>query len=306
MTRMAACRFVGAAAVMAAAAVIPRAAAIQLQSSGDLVELDVAVVDRDGRRVAGLKPSDFQVKDDGQRVDVKTFEAVDADDERPRTIVLLLDDSGVPMAGTSVVQAIALHIFARARLRDEVTVVRLNNDRDEPYGDPDTARQRIADYHAGAVPFQMPATLNRALRVLALISRDLEPLDHRRKLVVCIGSPAVCNMAEPQPRGYSALWRPWVDAIGAASRANVSVYAAMPTAPGAVRFLGGGLSEITGGTGFSNTGNFDAFVDGMWEEASHYYLLGYWPPERSGSHPLHSVDVKVNRKDVHVHARRQR
>ena len=103
--------------------------------------------------------------------------------------------------------------------------------------------------------FQMPATLNRALRVLALISRDLEPLDHRRKLVVCIGSPAVCNMAEPQPRGYSALWRPWVDAIGAASRANVGVCAAMPTAPGAVRFLGGGLAEITGGTAFSNTGS---------------------------------------------------
>lgn len=277
--------------------------------SGDLVELDVVALDRDGRPVTDLQASDFQIKDDGQRVDLKTFEAVTADgltSDGARSMVLLLDDSGVPMGGTVVVQAIASSILSRMRQGDEVTVVRLNNERDEAFGDTDTARQRIAEYHGGAVPFQVPGTLDRALRVLASVCRSLEAVEHRRKIVVCVGSPAVCNMIEPQPRGYSLLWRPWVAAISAASRANVSVYAAMPIAPGGVLILGGGLADMTGGTGFRNTVKFDSFVDAMWLEASRYYLLGYWPPARSSARELHSVEVKVNRKNVRVRSRRQR
>lgn len=296
-------------ASVAAPRAATRTANRQPSSTGDLVELDVVALDRGGRPVTDLQASDFQIKDDGQRVDVKTFEAVAADgltSDGARSMVLLLDDSGVPMGGTVVVQAIASNILSRTRQGDEVTVVRLNNERDEPFGDTDTARQRIADYHGGAVPFQVPGTLDRALRVLASVCRSLEAVEHRRKIVVCVGSPAVCNMIEPQPRGYSLLWRPWVAAISAASRANVSVYAAMPIAPGAVLILAGGLADITGGIGFRNTVKFESFVDAMWLEASQYYLLGYWPPAKSSARELHSVEVKVNRKDVRVRARHVR
>src|SRR5262245_38194238 len=72
------------------------------QQSADppfLVELDAVVVDESGRAVTGLRQEDFQIKEDGRPVELKTFEAVaDADENGravARSIVLLLDDSGI-------------------------------------------------------------------------------------------------------------------------------------------------------------------------------------------------------------------
>jgi VWFA-related protein len=281
-------------------------AALALQpSGGDLVELDVVILDRDNHAVPGLEQKDFQVKDDGRAVDVKTF-ASESESERGegRQVVLLLDDSSVPMGGTPIIQAMAQAILSRKAPEDDVTVLRLNNDRDEPFGDVETAMMRIGGYHAGVVPFQNRGTAERALNVIASASRHLEAVEHQRKLVVCIGGPRVCNVLEPQPRGYNQLWQPWVRALSAAARANVAVYAVMPVPPGTPIMLAGGLVEMTGGDGFSNSSRFDAFVDGMWNEARHYYMLGYWPAP--STRELHSIDVKVNRKGLRVRARRRR
>jgi VWFA-related protein len=281
-------------------------AAVLLQTgTGDLVELDVVVLDRDNRPILGLEPKDFRIKEDGKPVEVKTFtpaEPPSSNDERQ--LVLLLDDSSVPLGGTPIIQALAQAILSRRTPRDEVTVVRLNNSHDEPFGDLETAMTRIDGYRAGAVPFQSRGTAERALTVIAAISRQLEAVEHRRKLIVCIGGPRVCNVLEPQPRGYSVLWKPWVSALTAAARANVAVYAVMPIAPGVPLMLAGGIADLTGGDGFSNSANFDRFVTTMWEQASSYYLLGYWPAETRRD--LHSIDVKVARKGARVRARRTR
>jgi hypothetical protein len=218
--------------------------------------------------------------------------------------VLLLDDSSVPMNGTSVVQAMAQAILSEERPEDEVTVVRLNNDHDEPFGDYVTALTRIGQYHAGAVPFQNVGTAQRALKVVASVARQLENVEHRRKLIVCIGGPRVCNVLEPQPRGYSVVWLPWVQAVTAAARANAAVYAAMPLPVGTPLMLAGGIVEATGGDGWANNGKFERFVDAIWREASDYYLLGYWPT--GAKRELLSLEVKVARKGVRVRARRAR
>jgi len=271
--------------------------------STDLVELDVVVTDRDGHGVGGLSAQDFRIRDDGRAVDIKTFREVTATGaaDAGRSLVLLLDDSGVPMGGTSVIQALATAVLAPTQPGDDVTVIRLNNDRDEPFGDAETALLRIADYHGGAVPFQRQTTPARALDVVASIARQLESIDHRRKIVVCIGSPGVCDVAEPSPS--FVLWPAWVSALTAASRANVSVYGIMPTRPGAP-WLADGVIEFTGGAGFVSTTKFDRFVQTVWEEASRYYLLGYWPAGLD--HPLHHVDVSVKGKGLKVRARRLR
>jgi VWFA-related protein len=283
------------------------AALVLLQSpGGDLVELDVVVLDRGGSPVTGLRRDEFQVREDGRAVDLKTFAEISdtgAGDGGGRQIVLLLDDT-LPAGGTPVVQTLARAVLSQKRERDEVTVVRLNNDRDEPFGDTETALDRIARYRAAAVPYQMRGSGERSLRVVASIARSLEAVEHRRKLIVCVGGPGVCNVLEPQPRGYSLLWRPWVEAMGATARANASVYAMMPTAPGAVRILAGGLAEFTGGDGFMNTSRIEAFINAIWREASQYYLLGYWPEPQKRE--LHDVDVRTTRKDLRVRARRTR
>src|SRR5262249_15763257 len=114
----------------------------QANVTGDLVEVDVLVVDRDGRPVTDLPHTDFTVKEGGKKVDIKASAAVsgnasgnttDSHGAAPRQLVLLLDDSSVPLGGTSVVQAMAQAILLRMRPDDDVTVIRLNNDRDEPF-----------------------------------------------------------------------------------------------------------------------------------------------------------------------------
>jgi hypothetical protein len=194
-------------------------------------------------------------------------------------------------------------VLSRTRPLDEVTVVRLNNDRDEPFGDVETAIARIDGYHAGAVPFQTVSTGQRAMRVVEMVSRQLEAVDHRRKVVVCIGGPRVCNVLEPVPQGYGLNWQSWVRAMGAAARANVAVYAAMPLPIGTPMMLSGGIADLTGGDGYISGMDFEAFVDGVWREATTYYLLGYWPTR---DRELHSIEVKALRKGVHIHARRRR
>lgn len=291
-------------AVPAAARRDQRAADV---STGDLVELDVVVVDRDGVPIRDLGVKDFEVKEDGRIVEVKTFAAMTGGEETERLdrhLVLLLDDSSVPMRGTSVVQAMAQVVLSRTRPGDEVTVVRLNNQHDEPFGDIETAMSRIDQYRAGAVPFQNLGTAERMLKVVGGIARHLEAVDHRRKLIVCIGGPRVCNVLEPQPRGYSPIWNPWVQALTATARANVAVYAVMPVPISSRIMLAGGLAQLTGGDAFANLTKFERFVDGLWREASDYYLLGYWPS--GAKRELHSINVKVARKGAKVHARQAR
>jgi VWFA-related protein len=271
----------------------------------DLVELDVVVLDRHDRPVSGLELKDFQVKEDGHVVELKTFAERSMDGERTlsRQLVLLLDDSSVPMSGTAVIQGMANAFLARKRPPDEVTVVRLNNDRDEPYGDLETALTRISGYRAGAVPFQNRGTSERALKVIASVARQLEPVEHTRKVIVCVGGPRVCNVLEPLPRGYSPNWQPWVAALAGAARANVAVYAAMPVPVGTPMMLAGGVVDMTGGDGFANASSFDAFVEGVWRDAGSYYLLGYWPPS---TRELHSIEVKTATRDLNVRARKRR
>jgi hypothetical protein len=283
----------------------PGSSALQ-KPTGDLVELDVAVVDKSGATIGDLKQSDFQVKEDGKAVEIKTFTPVSADGLSPdtnRQLVLLLDDT-LPVAGTPVIQQLAKAVLSRSRPDDEVTVVRLHNDRDEPFGDIDTALTRISGYRAGAVPFERRATAERLLKVLTGIARQLETVEHRRKVVVCVGWPNVCNVLEPQPQGYNPLWPSWVAMLSAVSRANAAVYGVMPVAPGTLVGVGSGLVEITGGNAYFNTTKLEPFVDSVWREASQYYLLGYWP--QISKRELHDIQVKVTRKGLRVRARTRR
>lgn len=274
--------------------------------AGDLIELDVTVVDRSGAIVGDLRAGDFRIKEDGKPVEVVTFTPVALDGLTPDTgrhVVLLLDDT-LPVTGTPVVQQMANGLLSLSRPDDDVTVVRLHNDRDEPFGDLQTALARISGYHAGAMPFQRRGTTERILKVLSGISRSVETIEHRRKVVVCIGWPNVCNALEPQQQGYSPLWPAWVDALSAASRANAAVYGALPVAPGTISNISRGLVEFTGGAAFYNTAKWEPFVAAVWREASHYYLLGYWP--RASRRELHDIEVKVSRKGVEIRARTRR
>ncbi len=204
-----------------------------LPADGDLVELDVVVLDRNDQPVTDLRREEFTVKEDGHAVELKTFSSVTAlgslEPDDGRVVVLLMDDIGVPAMGTSPMQQIAPVLLSPIGDGDEVSVVRLASRSDEAFGDVRTARDRIDGYRGGAVPFAMPDTPQTMLKKIARIAGQLEPLDHRRKVILCLGLPSVCDVREPQLGGSSILWPAWVAALRAAARANVSVYCVDPT-----------------------------------------------------------------------------
>ena len=278
-------------------------------SSGDLVELDVVALDRYEQPVAGLRQEDFQIKEDGRVVDVKTFMHVTTlgslEPDDGRIVTLLMDDIGVGIAGRSAMQAIAQVLLSPVGRGDELSVVRLSSDSDEAYGDLNTARDRIAGYRGGMVPFSQRDTPEIVLKAVAKISKQLESMDHRRKAIICLGISAVCDVEDPPLGAQSVLWPHWVAALGAAGRANVSVYAVDPTGLNQRSGARGiGLVKLTGGERFANSNDFTHAADAIWRESSRYYLIGYWPS--ASRRELHGIDVKVARKDVHLRVRRTR
>jgi VWFA-related protein len=299
-----------AAMAVCGAATIAAAQRTPTPASGDLVELDVVVLDREERPVTDLRKEDFQIKEDGRVVDVKTFAQVTAlgstEPDDARIVTLLMDDIGVPMTGTAAMQAIAQVVLSPAGQGDEVSVVRLSSRGDEAFGDFATARDRIDGYRGGIVPFSRRDTPETVLKAVAKIAGQLAPMEHRRKTIICLGLDSVCNPEEPVLGNNSPIWASWVAAIRAAARANVSVYSVDPTGlnqRSGARFVG--LLQLTGGERFGNSNNFVQPAEAIWRQSSRYYLLGYWP-DQTGNRELHSIDVKVGRKDVHVRARRAR
>ena len=216
-----------------------------------------------------------------------------------------MDDIGVPIAGTSPMQQIAPVMLSPFGQGDEVSVVRMSSRSDEAFGDLKTARERIDGYRGGVQPFSMRDTPETVLKMVARISRQLESIDHRRKVILCLGLPSVCDVSEPSLGGTSPIWHAWVDAMTSAARANAAIYCVDPTGvSGGLSVSGNGLVQLTGGRIFAHENNFALASEAIWREAGHYYLLGYWPA--ASRRELRSIDVSVARKGVRVRARQLR
>ena len=278
----------------------------------EFVELDAVVMDSNDRPVRGLHGEDFQVKEDGRAVAVTSFNEVSASGISgrmdSRSVVLLLDDTGVGASGTTIVQNIARRFMAPARPADAVAVVRLTHYREDeaissPIGSLQIALDRIDEYRAKSVPYFGRESIEESLHALTRISMQLEPIEHRRKVVVCVGLRNLCDLYLQMPRN-SLLWPAWRDALSATARANVSLYVVDPAGVTGRADLGDGLVDHTGGADFVRSNNYERAVDQIWEEAGHYYLLGYTPTARPRD--LHSIQIKVKGKGLHVRARLSR
>jgi VWFA-related protein len=98
------------------------------------------------------------------------------------------------------------------------------------------------------------------------------------------------------------------DVLQAANRGNVTVHALDPRPLGASP-LGGAdslfrLYNETGGRAIINTNDHKQKIDGIIDDASAYYLLGYTPSrETTADGKFHKIEVKVKRRGVRVIAR---
>ena len=219
-------------------------------------------------------------------------------------MVVVLDDVTLAPLATGSVRSIATQLMEKAGPGDDVSVVRFSNRADEPYGDLKVALMRISEYQAGqagVAPFDIVHSTEELLQLVARVSRRLEINGRRRKAIVCIGSQAVCNVVQPVRTARGSIWKDWVNAVDAAARANVSIYALMASRgwlPGL------GLAYATGGEVFAGASDLRPSIDRIWRDMSYHYLVGYWPT--GSSKEVHSINVKVRRAGARVLTRRWR
>ena len=278
----------------------------QPAAQADFVEIDLVVVDAKGRSIHGLRKEDFSVKDSGKTIEVETFSEVTGpnpdDPDSARTVVMLLDDTGIPATGTQAIQLVARALLARAAPIDEVAVVRLHRREDEPFGDRIASNARIQDYRGGSSPYASWSTIREVLDRIAEISRLISSNTAKRKIIACIGSPLICDIPGPTYSAPRQFERAWLGAAAEAALANVAVYSLIP---GAVPLRADAVAEATGGEVLNSTYDMGPPIDRLLQDASNYYVLGYWPADDSAA--PHRVEVKVRAaKGAKVHARRLR
>jgi VWFA-related protein len=107
----------------------------------------------------------------------------------------------------------------------------------------------------------------------------------------------------------SVNWPRMEDVVQSANRANVTIHTLDPRPLGASEF-GGNLvlrrfSDETGGRAIFNTNDHASHLEGVFDDASAYYLVGYTPARGEvADGKFHKIEVEVKRPRVRVVARR--
>jgi VWFA-related protein len=290
---------------LVAIATHPAASSASRSSERELFTLTVAVVDDDGRPVSTLARDAFTVREDGRSVPIESFRAVSAGANGARRgLVVLLDDANVSPIYTVNIKAIAKAFLAKANAPDLVSVTSLSHRNEELTPELRVSSERIGEFQAGSIVAQANETFSTAVRRLTNIARELAIANDGRNTIVCVGPTAVFDIVRPPPGSASLLWAPWVDLIHVLAHTGTSLYLIDPTGLTRRTHFTGGLVSDSGGHSFVNSNDFTRAVDRIWSEAGHYYVLEYAPsgPDRV----LHSIDVAVRGRGLHVHALRYR
>lgn len=125
----------------------------------ELVNLKVIVMDRQGRRIRGLKKEDFAVYDDGAEQEISHFAA----EEQALNLVLLFDISISMEEVLPMVKQEALHLLNNLRPDDRISVVSFASDvrAKVAWADPSQTRAVVQALEPEAHPQPVPATLGR-------------------------------------------------------------------------------------------------------------------------------------------------
>jgi VWFA-related protein len=141
------------------AAGFPAAAQDVIRVQTELVNLNVVVMDRAGRRISGLHKEDFEVFEDGARQEITHFSA----DERPLRLVLVFDLSLSMEAVLPTVKQGALTLLGSLRQDDEVSIVAFATDVNQLSGwiKKEQARDIINNLEAEPHPQPLTPTIFR-------------------------------------------------------------------------------------------------------------------------------------------------
>jgi VWFA-related protein len=272
-----------------------------------LLHIDVVAVNSRGLPVEDLKPKEFELWINGFQIPIETVTFVTpSTPERPRTIVLLLDDVAVNPAMTPRVREAARRFVNRLSPGDHMAVVSLEGGAMKSTDDRALLLKAIEEYRVRAFPARLEDMFSQVLQTVAALSRQLSEAAEGRKAVVAIGAGWLFD-TPIQPQTISRDLRPeWVDAMRAAASAHVSLYVIDPAGVGMRPADAGssGFARETGGHAFLNTNDINGAVDRILRELDTYYVLSAQDPPVGRKADLREVDVKVLRRGVTVRARR--
>ena len=185
--------------------------------------------------------------------------------------------------------------------------MRLASRSDEAFGDVATARDRIDGYRGGAVPFSRRDTPETVLKVIAKIARQLEPIDHRRKVILCLGLPAGLRRRRAAARRHQRALAGLGRGASAPRRARTSASTASirPARRGGVERVGRRSRAADRRQGLRARERFRAGRRGRSGAKPATTICSATGPGAS-KRELRSIDVSVARKGVHVRARQRR
>jgi VWFA-related protein len=272
-------------ASMLVATVALNAQGAVFSSKVEAVRVDVLVTDREkgGTAVLGLKPSDFEVLDNGvpQQVDLVSFEQI------PLNIVLALDMS------------------------ESVSGDRLDQLRD---ASGKLLNGLTKDDQAGLVAFTQRVVLGSKLtKDVDAVRTAMTPLDDAGDTAIIDATYAAMMLGESDVgRGLVIVFSDGVDTaswltddavLNTAKRSDVVVYAVSVQSRLKPEFL----RELTSATGgrlyeIEKTANLAQVFLSVLEEFRHRYLISYTPTgvERGG---WHKIDVNIKGRKAVVKAR---
>lgn len=295
--------------LMTVAFVLAGVAGVRSQTPADArapLRIQVVAVDRSGNPVTDLKPDEFEVWINIFQVPIQTVTVVSPVSERPRTIVLLLDDMAIDGAMGLRVKEVARRFVTTMGPGDEMAVIALNGGGTKVTGDKDALLRAIDRYnagHGGILPFD--AVGQHVLNTITAITRQF-PEVTGAKTIVGIGAAWLFDMPV-QPASVSRdVRKEWVAAMRAMSFANASLYVIDPGGVGASPVTTSGSSGFareTGGHSFGHTNDTNAAVDRILRETANYYILDIADPPVGRQADLRELDVRVKRRGVSIRAK---
>ncbi|WP_239489345.1 VWA domain-containing protein [Luteitalea sp. TBR-22] len=244
-------------------------------------------------------------------------------------------DKDLMTAAIDKLMGMKLRSATLERLDDYRNRVEYQNALAASSGDANAARDRALDMLDPERAFNARSTME----TLRNVSRLLETVNGSRKAVLFYSEGIDYNIidimgTQTGSRFSSDVLYSMRDAIGAATRSNVAYYTIDPRgltamsddemdmqAPPQDVTLGlnpwnirdeqrlaqmslMSLAEETGGAYSVNSNDFTKIYERVVRDSSNYYLLGYYPTDERRNGAVRRIEVKVNRKDVKVYARK--
>jgi VWFA-related protein len=319
----------------------PRPGAV-FSVTSTLVQLDAVVTDSKGHHITDLTPGDFQVFEDGKPQKLTHFSYVQVTpgptagpakpspnpvaalppapsaqirpEDARRTIVLMVDDLGMPFEDMAFVRS-SLRKFANRQMQagDLVSLCRTSGG-SGVLQQFTTDRQVLLSLVEGlrwnpmlARPEQGPPTL-ATLDAVQYIVGALREMPGRKSVVLLSEGLIPLEGDSDDARAFQSL-------IDLANRSGTVIYTMQTTGlvaeyrpdPKQQQNLAH-IADKTGGLAFANGNDLNWGLTQVLEDQAGYYLLGYHPPEdvlqrKHGEQDYHHVQVKVTRAGLHVRSR---